>query len=78
MMKAEVPKIHFHDLRHTVVTLMLSRTINPKVVKEIGHSDIRVTMDTYNHGLTFVHKEIAKNSGVCFLVDFKFESEDYH
>ncbi|RKN79258.1 hypothetical protein [Paenibacillus ginsengarvi] len=54
---------------------MLSRNINPKVVKEIlGHSDIRVTLDTYSHVLPSVHKETAKNSAVCFLVDFRFES----
>ncbi|RXZ81101.1 hypothetical protein EBB07_15440 [Paenibacillaceae bacterium] len=33
--KANVPKIRFHHLRHTVATLMLSRYINPKVVKKI-------------------------------------------
>ncbi|MBW7476669.1 site-specific integrase [Paenibacillus oenotherae] len=64
MKKAEVPKIRFHDLRHTVATLMLSRNINPKVVKEIlGHSDIRVTLDTYSHVLPSVHKETAKKFG---------------
>lgn len=64
MKKADVPKIRFHDLRHTVARLMLSRNINPKVVKEIlGHSDIRVTLDTYSHVLPSVHKETAKQYG---------------
>lgn len=64
MKKADVPKIRFHDLRHTVATLMLSRNINPKVVKEIlGHSDIRVTLDTYSHVLPSVHKETAQQYG---------------
>lgn len=64
MKKAKVPKIRFHDLRHTVATLMLSRNINPKIVKEIlGHSDIRVTLDTYSHVLPSVHKETAKQFG---------------
>lgn len=64
MKKADVPKIRFHDLRHTVATLMLSSNINPKVVKEIlGHSDIRVTLDTYSHVLPSVHKETANKYG---------------
>lgn len=64
MEKADLPKIRFHDLRHTVATLMLSRNINPKVVKEIlGHSDIRVTLDTYSHVLPSVHKETAQQYG---------------
>ncbi|GKU79436.1 site-specific integrase [Paenibacillus sp. L3-i20] len=64
MKKADVPKIRFHDLRHTVATLMLARNINPKVVKEIlGHSDIRVTLDTYSHVLPSVHKETATQYG---------------
>lgn len=64
MKKADVPKIRFHDLRHTVATLMLSRNINPKIVKEIlGHSDIRVTLDTYSHVLPSVHKETAQQYG---------------
>ncbi|WP_270164517.1 tyrosine-type recombinase/integrase [Paenibacillus sp. SYP-B4298] len=63
-LKAKVVKIRFHDLRHTVATLMLSLNINPRVVKEIlGHSDIRVTLDTYIHVLPSVHKETAKKFG---------------
>ncbi|MCU6710476.1 tyrosine-type recombinase/integrase [Paenibacillus sp. J5C_2022] len=71
MKKAEIPKIRFHDdLRHTVATLMLSRNINPKVVKEIlGHSDIRVTLDTYSHILPSVHKETAKKFGRMLFGD---------
>ncbi|OIB04948.1 hypothetical protein AK95_15165 [Paenibacillus sp. LC231] len=61
---AEVPRIRFHDLRHTVASLMLSKNVNPKVVKEIlGHSDIRVTLDTYSHVLPSVHKETATQYG---------------
>ncbi|OAX49906.1 site-specific integrase [Paenibacillus sp. AD87] len=62
--KADVPAIRFHDLRHTVASLMLARNINPKIVKEIlGHSDIRVTLDTYSHVLPIVHKQTASQYG---------------
>ncbi|MEN6414425.1 MAG: site-specific integrase [Veillonellales bacterium] len=43
-------KFRFHDLRHTHATLLLEQGINIKVVSErIGHSTIRITLDTYSH-----------------------------
>jgi len=48
--KAGLPKIRFHDLRHTAATLMLGAGVHPKVVSEmLGHSQIAVTMDLYSH-----------------------------
>ena len=42
----------FHDLRHTVATLMLSGYVHPKIVQEIlGHAQITTTLDTYSHVL---------------------------
>jgi hypothetical protein len=42
--------ITFHDLRHTVATLLLSKEINPKIVQEqLGHSSINLTLNTYSH-----------------------------
>src|SRR5215218_1159537 len=50
--RAGLPKIRFHDLRHTCATLLLSRNVNPKIVSEmLGHSSISVTLDTYSHVL---------------------------
>ncbi len=50
--KAGVPKLRFHDLRHSAATLLLSLNIHPKVVQELlGHSTIVVTLDTYSHVL---------------------------
>ena len=45
-----LPNIRFHDLRHTVATLLLSKEINPKIVQErLGQSSIVFTLDTYSH-----------------------------
>ncbi len=56
--KAEVPEIRFHDLRHTAATLLLSLGVHPKVVQErLGHSTIRVTLDTYSHVLPSIQEE---------------------
>jgi hypothetical protein len=51
---------------------MLAQNINPKVVKEIlGHSDIRVTLDTYSHVLPSVHKQTATQYGECCSAKIK-------
>jgi integrase len=48
--EAGVPNIRFHDLWHTVATLLLSKEINPKIVQEqLGHSSINLTLNTYSH-----------------------------
>ena len=48
--KAGIEGIRFHDLRHTMATLMMKRGTNPKIVQErLGHSSIAVTMDIYSH-----------------------------
>lgn len=43
-------KIRFHDLRHTHATQLLQAGIDIKSVSErLGHSSIRITLDTYTH-----------------------------
>ena len=60
LMKAGLPQIRIHDLRHTAATLHLSRGENPKVVQELlGHSNISLTMDTYSHVTPAIHAAAA-------------------
>ena len=41
-----------YSLRHTCATLLLASGENPKVVSErLGHSSVRMTLDTYSHVL---------------------------
>jgi integrase len=48
--RAGLPDIRFHDLRHTCATLLLKRSVHPKLVQELlGHATIAVTLDTYSH-----------------------------
>jgi integrase len=51
LMKAKLSRdIHFHDLRHTAATLLLSSGMNVKVVIEmLGHADIAITLRVYAH-----------------------------
>ena len=47
---AGLPRIPFHNLRHTCATLLLSKGVHPKLVQELlGHADIATTLDTYSH-----------------------------
>lgn len=48
--KAGVRDVRFHDLRHSVATLLLEMNEHPKVVQELlGHSTITTTLDIYSH-----------------------------
>ena len=58
---ADVPQIRFHDLRHTHATLLLAKGINVKVISErLGHSNIKVTLDTYSHVLPTMQEEAVR------------------
>ncbi len=50
LLRAGLPHIRFHDLRHTAATLLLRRGVNPKIVSEmLGHANIGITLDVYSH-----------------------------
>jgi len=50
--RASLPRIRFHDLRHTAATLMLKANVNPKIVSEVlGHASVSITLDRYSHVL---------------------------
>jgi integrase len=55
-----MPRIRFHDLRHSCATLLLVQGVSPRVVMEIlGHSDIAMTMNTYSHVVPELQREAA-------------------
>ncbi len=48
--QAELPKIRFHDLRHTAASLMLNHGVPVLVVSRIlGHANPSITLNTYGH-----------------------------
>ena len=56
----DVPRIRFHDLRHTCATLLLSRGVSARVVMDIlGHSQISVTMNIYGHVMPAMQQAAA-------------------
>lgn len=59
--RAGLPRVRFHDLRHTAATLMLSRGVHPKVASEmLGHSTIAITLDLYSHVTETMQREAAR------------------
>jgi integrase len=56
-----VPRVRFHDLRHSHATQLLSAGIHPKVAQErLGHSSISITMDLYSHTSETMQTEAAQ------------------
>jgi integrase len=62
--KAKLPgfeNFHFHALRHTYTTNLLSNGAQPKDVQELlGHSDVRTTMNVYAHATREAKRASAK------------------
>ncbi len=58
MKAAGLPPMRFHDLRHTAATLLLGRSIHPKIVSEmLGHSQVGITLDLYSHVTPTMQRE---------------------
>jgi integrase len=65
--KAGLPEIRFHDLRHTCATLLLGRSVHPKIVQELlGHATIAMTLDTYSHYLPSMGDQVSGAMGDAF------------
>jgi integrase len=62
--KAKLRKIRFHDLRHTYASIQIDLGANPKYIqRQMGHSSIRITLDTYGHLMKDVNQEAAVRLG---------------
>ncbi len=61
--KAALPRIRFHDLRHSVATILLQQGFSLKQIQEwLGHADIATTANVYAH-VPYVEKiSIAKGA----------------
>lgn len=58
--RAGLPDIRLHDLRHSHASLLLEAGVHPKKVQErLGHSSIRLTLDTYSHLMPAAQEETA-------------------
>jgi integrase len=58
--KAKLPRIKFHNLRHSHATHMLLSNIHPKIVSErLGHSKIGIRLDLYSHVMPNMQEDAA-------------------
>ena len=45
-----MPQIGFHALRHTCASILISGGADAlRVQRQLGHSSVRMTLDTYSH-----------------------------
>ncbi|MFF2273572.1 tyrosine-type recombinase/integrase [Agromyces sp. NPDC058136] len=57
---AGVPRIRFHDLRHTCASLLFAKGVPPRVVMDLlGHSTMSITTDLYAHVMPTALAEAA-------------------
>jgi integrase len=58
--RANLPRMRFHDLRHSCASLLLAQRVPARVVMEtLGHSRISVTLDTYTHVMPALQRDAA-------------------
>lgn len=60
MKKNQLPKISFHGLRHTNVTLLINSGVNVRAVSaRVGHANPTTTLNIYAHALQSTDKTAA-------------------
>ncbi|SRR6266851_2687871 len=58
--RAKLPKMRFHDLRHSCASLLLAEHTDPRVIMEtLGHSNISVTLNMYAHVMPALKRDAA-------------------
>ena len=62
--RAGLPRIRFHDLRHTFATMALQNGVDAKTVSSmLGHYSAGFTLDTYAHVTTDAQLKAAQTMG---------------
>ncbi|MDR3423895.1 MAG: site-specific integrase [Alphaproteobacteria bacterium] len=63
----DLPRVRFHDLRHSHATQLLTAGIHPKIAQErLGHSSIMTTLDLYSHVTDTMQDEAASKLDEAF------------
>ena len=71
---AEIPRLRFHDLRHSYASLLIEQGENIKYIQtQLGHSTPTVTLDIYTHLMKDSNQEAA-----CRLESTIFEATGYN
>jgi len=62
-----LPKVRFHDLRHSHATQLLLAGVHPKVAQErLGHASITTTLDLYSHVTETMQSDAAERLDAAF------------
>lgn len=62
--RAGLPRMRFHNLRHSYASLLIAQGEHPKYIQsQLGHSSINVTMDIYGHLMQTVNQKTASRLG---------------
>jgi integrase len=55
-----MPRLRFHDLRHTHATQLLLAGVHPRIAQErLGHSTVSLTLDLYSHVTVAMQEDAA-------------------
>ena len=58
---ASLPRVRFHDLRHSHATQLLLAGVHPKIAQErLGHATITTTLDLYSHVTETMQSDAAE------------------
>jgi integrase len=68
--KYDLPRMKFHDLRHTHATMLLKENVNIKVIQErLGHSRASTTLDIYSHVLPSMQQSVTEKLNKLYDCD---------
>jgi integrase len=64
----DLPRVRFHDLRHSHATQLLLAGVHPKIAQErLGHSTISVTLDLYSHVTATMQEDAAAKIDAAYV-----------
>ena len=59
--KLNIKDLSFHSLRHTYASMCIEKGFDPKTLSELlGHSDVKITLNTYVHSSDSLKKKYVK------------------
>lgn len=62
-----LPRLRFHELRHSCASLLAAQGLSPDEVRRLlGHSDIRLTLNTYTHQFPEMRRRAADAMDALF------------
>ena len=62
-----LPRVRFHDLRHTHATQLLLAGVHPRIAQErLGHSTVALTLDLYSHVSATMQEDAAAKIDAAF------------